>query len=506
MQQSEGTSSDMVLGLEPRGGAPASIGPAADDWRPADRPAASGHTVQFYEDDDFLDDSVARFLGAGLVAGEPLVVIGTRARGEALCRRLEASSFDVERARAAGELTLVDARAVLATIMKGGLPDEAAFREVVGGCLERAGAGRPGGRVRVYGEMVDLLCQAGHHEAALRLESWWNALADARPFRLLCAYRLDGFGRSEHAGPFGRVCDAHERALPAEGYSALDDPRAASREVARLQQRARALEAEVERRERLERELARALAGGEAVATERAQLSEQARAAARLKDEFLATVSHELRTPLNAILGWARVLRAGAVPGDKVGRALETIERNALAQARLVDDLLDASRLVSGKLRLDVRPLALAPIVEAALASLGPALEAKGLGLERAIDPAVGPVLGDPDRLQQAVWNLASNAIKFTPKGGRVRLGLARDDASARLSVSDSGQGIAPHQLSAVFERFMQADVGSGRAHGGLGLGLALTRHLVELHGGTVEAQSEGEGKGATFVVRLPLA
>ncbi len=227
-------------------------------------------------------------------------------------------------------------------------------------------------------------------------------------------------------------------------------------------------------------------------------------AASYLKDEFLMTVSHELRTPLTAIYGWARMLGSDGLPADQRSRALAAIERNARAQTRLIDDLLDVSRAISGKLRLEARPVNPADVVLAAADTLGPALEAKSITFETDIDASLDPVVIDPDRVQQIVWNLLSNAIKFTPEGGTVRLGLRRVDSSIEIVVTDSGVGIEPDFLPYVFERFRQADAGSRRRYGGLGLGLAIVRHLVELHGGTVTVLSTGEGNGSTFRVVLP--
>ncbi len=232
---------------------------------------------------------------------------------------------------------------------------------------------------------------------------------------------------------------------------------------------------------------------------------EEAERSNRAKDEFLAIVSHELRNPLNAMLGWTRLLRAGSLPPDRHERALETIERNAVNQAQLIEDLLDVARVVSGKLPLSIESVRFARIVEAALDSAGPAVEAKGLRLEVVLDTN-GVLSGDPARLQQVVWNLITNATKFTPRGGRIRVTLLREPSHLVLIVDDDGQGIEPSFLPFVFDRFKQADASTTRAHGGLGLGLAIAKNLVEMHGGTISVDSEGVGKGATFTVRLPIA
>jgi PAS domain S-box-containing protein len=245
---------------------------------------------------------------------------------------------------------------------------------------------------------------------------------------------------------------------------------------------------------------------------ERAQLlasekaaREDAERSNRAKDEFLAIVSHELRNPLNAMLGWTRLLRAGTVPEDRRERALETIERNAVNQAQLIEDLLDVARIVSGKLPLSVKTVQLARIVEAALESARPAIDAKGLRLNVVLDPECA-LTGDSARLQQVVWNLLTNATKFTPRGGRIDVVLRREASHLELEVCDSGQGIDPGFVPYVFDRFKQADASTTKAHGGLGLGLAITKNLVEMHGGTITVASEGIGKGATFLVRLPVA
>ncbi|BAC91677.1 PAS domain-containing protein [Gloeobacter violaceus] len=250
--------------------------------------------------------------------------------------------------------------------------------------------------------------------------------------------------------------------------------------------------------------LAEDLACHAAIAIDNARLYHQAWEANRIKDEFLATVSHELRTPLNAILGWTQILRRRKLDAESQARALETIERNGRAQNQLIEDILDVSRIITGKLKLDVRPLDLAAVIEEALDSVCLASEAKHIALHCTLDAEAASVSGDPARLQQVVWNLLSNAIKFTPEGGRIDVRLAADGASALLSVRDSGVGITPEALPYIFERFRQADGSNTRAFGGLGLGLAIVRHLVELHGGTVTAHSDGPGRGALFAVRLP--
>lgn len=238
---------------------------------------------------------------------------------------------------------------------------------------------------------------------------------------------------------------------------------------------------------------------------ERAARAEAERAS-QLKDEFLATLSHELRTPLSAILGWTHLMRRQGGADGRIGEGLATIERNARVQAQLVEELLDMSRIISGKVRLDVQRVSLGDVIDAACETVSPAAEAKQIRLRRVLDPLAGPVSGDPNRLQQIVWNLLINAVKFTPRGGRVDIALARVDSHIEIAVRDTGEGISPAFLPWVFDRFRQADGSTSRRHGGLGLGLAIVKHLVELHGGVVRAESPGPGMGSTFTVELPVS
>ena len=239
------------------------------------------------------------------------------------------------------------------------------------------------------------------------------------------------------------------------------------------------------------------------LASERAARSEAERAA-RMKDEFVSTLSHELRTPLNAIVGWTGVLKHDQTP-ETLAKGLTVIDRNLRRQSQMIDDLLDVSRIISGKMRLDVQRVELASVIEEAVASAQPAADAKGVRVITVLGSAAS-VQGDSGRLQQVIWNLVANGIKFTPKGGLVKVTLRRMNSHVHIQVSDSGQGIAPEFLPHVFQRFRQGDASVTRAHGGLGLGLAIVKNLVEMHGGSVDATSDGDGKGSTFTVRLPIA
>lgn len=260
----------------------------------------------------------------------------------------------------------------------------------------------------------------------------------------------------------------------------------------------------------LERDLAQARHDHEAEQARLRQSEDRARQEAeealRSRDEFVATVSHELRTPLNSVLGWARLLRLGKLDHAASLRAVEAIERGAAAQAQIVDDVLDVSRVMRGELRLEVHPVDLLPVIEAAVDAVRAAASARQIQVALSLSPRAGQIAGDQARLQQVIWNLISNAVKFTPAGGRVEVRLDREESDVVIAVKDTGMGIDPAFVPHLFERFRQADSSSTREHGGLGLGLAIVRHLVEAHGGTVHAESDGRGRGSTFTVRLPAA
>jgi CheY-like chemotaxis protein len=239
--------------------------------------------------------------------------------------------------------------------------------------------------------------------------------------------------------------------------------------------------------------------------TEQRQARQEAEDANRAKDMFLATLSHEMRTPLSAIVGWVNILRREGRSEEDLNQGLEVIDRNTKAQVQLIEDVLDVSRIVSGKLRLEMHPCDLREVVKAGVDVVRTAAEARDITLDLHLDPAAARASCDPTRIQQVVWNLVSNAVKFTPKGGTVTVALSREHSSSTITVRDSGQGMNADLLPCVFDRFRQADSSTRRRFGGLGLGLSIVKHLVEMHGGTVEAQSEGEGKGSTFIVRLPV-
>jgi signal transduction histidine kinase/ActR/RegA family two-component response regulator len=465
------------------------------DWRAMGEPEE--HFVQFYEADEFLLDSLGGFMGAGLAAEDACIVVATAAHRAALDERLQATGLDVAAARACGQYVSLDASETLSKFMSEGQPDPVRFAEVISQIIARGAEGR--GRVRIFGEMVALLWAEANYRAAIRLEELWNELHQTRSFSLFCAYPMQGFGGEMLASGLSDVCTTHSRVIPAESYTALSNPDDRLRNIIALQQKARSLEAEIAERKEAEERLRVSLAQEQLARAEAEQAS-------RLKDEFLATASHELRTPLTAIIGWAHMLRHGMLNEDNATRAIETIERNAKSQAQIVEDILDVSRVITGKLRLNIEAVDLASVINAAIDSVQLAADSKNLQLQVTLDPSARHVAGDAGRLQQVVWNLLSNAIKFTPAGGRVEVRLEREGAHAQLKVSDTGCGFSSDFLPFIFDRFRQADGSSTRRHGGLGLGLSIVRHLIELHGGTVSADSPGTGGGATFTIELPLA
>ena len=321
--------------------------------------ATSEHTVQFYEDESFLRETVARYLGAGLIDDEPVVVIATEPHRRAFQESLAAKGVDVARACASGRLTFLDARATLDSFMVDGAPDPDRFASVIGGAIDASTADARRKRVRLYGEMVDVLWRDGQQQAAIRLEELWNDLGRARPFSLLCAYVMGNFFKEAHGESFARICGAHDHVVPAESYSESDDREKRLREISLLQQRARALETELRRRNELEEALRYA--------------REQAEAASTAKDEFLAMLGHELRNPLSPILTALELMK---LRGDgRISREQDVIDRQTRHLIRLVDDLLDVSRITRGKVELRKQPVEVRDVLAKAKEMASPLLE-----------------------------------------------------------------------------------------------------------------------------------
>jgi signal transduction histidine kinase len=452
---------------------------------------ASEHIVQFYETEHFLAEAVSRFLAQGVVAGEGVLMIATPDHTASILDGLASKGFDVARARAGGQLTVLDAQETLDRFMINDEPDWDHFREVVGGTLAKAIGGSAAARIRAYGEMVDVLWRAGRHKQALRLEEFWERLRNDYPFSLLCAYVMGNFFKESHSVDFRHVCDLHGKVRPSDACASEDDDDSRLREISLLQQRALALETELLHRKGLE----------EALRCSR----EQAEAASRAKDEFLAMLGHELRNPLSPILTALELMKLRGDGG--LSREQEVIERQTRHLTRLVDDLLDVSRVTRGVLDLRRQRVDLRDVLAKATEIASPLLEMRRHHFD-VHAPARGVLLLEADeaRLAQVIANLLTNAAKYTPPEGHIFLAARREGGEIVVEVRDDGNGIAPELLPRVFDLFVQGRQPVDRGNGGLGIGLALVRSLVQLHGGSVSARSPGLDKGSVFTVRLPAA
>ena len=578
-----------------------SSGPVPDTSAPAR--GAHGlderaHVVQFYERDGFLLEEVTRFVGAGLGAGDAVVVIATKAHLEGLERGLDARAIDIAVASRQGRYIPLDATETMAQFMAGGMVDDARFVEVVGDAIARAAERHA--HVRAFGEMVALLWLQGKREAALRLEELWNDLARARPFSLMCAYPMAAFGHALDGTPLLRICGEHSHVIPAESDTAVAGADDRLRAITMFQQKALAFDAESAERKyqqtRVEEIQARlaaivessddAIVGktldgvitswnagaerifgytadeiiGKSVAclvppdrrddvstildtvrrgervdhfeTERirkdgrrihvsvtvspirasdgsiigaskvARDVTERRRAEQAKDEFLAMLGHELRNPLAALQS---AIAAACLDEARRDRALDIARRQSAQLQRIVDDLLDVTRVTLGTIALRKERLLLANIVERAVEVTRQQIEERGHTVAVSVPPAI-TVDGDAGRLEQVLVNVLINAAKYTPPGGRIEIDARAPSEEIVLSVRDNGMGISAEMLPHVFDLFAQADKSLDRAQGGLGLGLTLARRLVELHGGTIEAWSDGCGQGAEILVRLPAA
>ena len=468
----------------------------------------SGHVVQLYEHESHLIECAARFVGSNLGAGDVALVVATTVHREALGDRLAADGFDVSCARRQGRYLALDAGETLATFMRNGWPDADRFSASVGRLLERTTArGRRG--VRAFGEMVNVLWDDGEREAAIHLERLWNLLGHRVPFLLLCAYPMTSFADEANAARMAAVCDAHSTVVPAESYTGLG-PDARLRRIAELQQKARALEGEIARRRDVEEALRDRNRTLEWLNHENARLYEverrardDAEATSRAKDEFLAMLAHELRNPLSAV---RNAIVVAQLDSARTVRALEIAGRGTEQLSRLVDDLLDVARVTHGRITLQVERLAFADVVARAIESARPLVDERAHTLAVSLETDGLAVEGDATRLEQVVVNLLTNAAKFTPPHGRIAVRTERRDDEAVLRICDDGIGLAAEMLPRVFDLFAQGDHGLDRGQGGLGVGLTVVKRLVELHGGRVEAHSDGPGTGAEFVVRLPAA
>lgn len=458
-----------------------------------DQPDSRTHKVQFYDDDAFLLDELSQFIGSALLSGDVAIVVATPEHREGLAERLQARGLDIARALGQGRYVALDAAETLLKFMRDGQPDRARFTDVVGSIIEGATSvvgrsERP--RAAVFGEMVALLWAEGKPDAAIQLEELWNELAGTFAFDLRCAYPMSLFHQSDDGAPFGRICETHSHVLPAESYTSLAGEEERLRAISMLQQKAQALESEIEERKRVERTLR--------------ERNEDLRAALATRDEFLSVAAHELKTPVTSLRGFAQLLlrdmeRNGKVSPDRLQPALETIEQQTRKLNQLVARLLDTAQIEAGKLRIEPAPTDLAALVRGAI-------EQQDSAHHRFVfeGPEHLEAVVDPVRFEQVINNLLQNAVKFSPEGGVVKVELRQGEQSgALLSVTDQGVGISADQREAVFERFHQAH---SEGHlSGLGLGLYITREIVALHGGLVWVEGPEQG-GSRFVVALPPA
>jgi signal transduction histidine kinase/CheY-like chemotaxis protein len=450
--------------------------------------AAGGHAVQFYEHESYLLDSVTDYLGAALATTNAGILIATPSHRDGVAQRLTARGLDVVGAGAQGRYVALDARDTLTRFMVDGWPDPARFDDTVGTLITKTSERAP--QIHAFGEMVALLWAEGNREAAIRLEELWNELATRMPFSLLCAYPIQAFHDASHAKPFADMSATHTQVLPAESYMQLQGD-AQLRVIAQLQQQAAALEAETIQRRHAETELRKRM--------------EQLADADRRKDEFLAMLGHELRNPLAPVTTALQLMRLHSDEPLRVARARETIERQVEHMTRLIDDLLDVSRITRGKIELRHEAVVLSSLVARAVEAARPVIDERGhrLTLELPDEPVA--VNGDPARLEQVLANLLNNAAKYTDVGGRIWIRAFVDAGQVILSVKDNGAGLTPEMRDHVFDLFVQGPDVRAYARGGLGIGLTLVRRLVEMHNGTVEVRSDGLGEGSEFIVRLPL-
>jgi signal transduction histidine kinase len=455
------------------------------------------HAVQFYEDDRFLVASVGDFLATGLAVGQPVLAVTTAAHREGVRAHLQQRGFDVDRALLHGQLTLADADELLATFMVGSLPDSARFQTALRGVFAGLPTAPVQRTVRVFGEMVDVLCRAGNVDGALRLEELWNELARVESFSLLCAYSMATFGDGTHTSSVASICGAHAHVIPTERYTQAEDD-ARPREIALLQQRAAALAREVERGKELEASLRDALA--------------RAEAANRAKGEFLAMMSHELRTPLNAIGGHVQLVEMGlhGPVNQQQREALGRVQRSQRHLLALINDVLNLARAESADVDYLAEPVAIAPLVREVTELLAPLFAAGSLSFDVTVDDRPAPLAAHADRekVHQILLNLLGNAVKFTPSGGRLSVRVAAsggDDAVVRIEVQDSGIGIPAEKLEAIFQPFVQLGRWESGPREGIGLGLSISRALARGMGGDLTAAS-AQGSGSTLVLTLPLA
>jgi signal transduction histidine kinase len=433
------------------------------------------HSVQFYGDDAFLIDDLTRFLGSALGGGSACVVIATKAHRNQLARRLKSLGLDIGFAARQGRYISLDAAETLSKFMLDGKPDAAHFSEVVGAVLARAAVSAEGEppRVAAFGEMVALLWAEGNCEAALHLEQLWNDLSSTHSFDLHCAYPMSLFPQAEDGRPIENICAAHSHVVPTESYTSLVSEDERLRAIALLQQKAHALEREIEERKRVEQALR--------------ERNEELRAALAARDEFMSVAAHELKTPVTSLRGFAQLLlrdiqRKQESTPERIESALRAVELQTEKLNRLMGRLLDSAQIEAGKLRIEPARTDLAALVHGVLAH-----KRHGAGHTFVFEgPDHLDAVVDPVRFEQVITNLLDNAVKFSPRGGVITIKLGLDN-SIWLSVTDQGMGISPDQREAVFGRFYQSH--SGEHLSGMGLGLYITQEIINLHGGSIRIE-----------------
>jgi signal transduction histidine kinase len=471
----------------------AAVGPTADTYESLGIGSASTHAVQFYEDDAFLVASVGDYLAAGLAIGQPVVAVMTEAHRRGITDHLRDRGFDTRRAMSRGDLVLVDADTLLASFMQNGRPTAALYRAAVGGVLRPCHSRVPRMTIRVFGEMVDVLCRSGNIAGALELEELWNDLARTYNFSLLCGYSMRTFGSEAHSDGVSSICQKHAHVIPTERFLAVQQSEH-MREIAMLQQRAQALESEVQRRDALEQSLRVALS--------------RAEAANRAKNQFLSVMSHELRTPLNAIGGHVQLVEMELLGpiNNRQRDSLARVQRSQRQLLGLINDVLNLARLDASQVQYAAVPVPLAPLVAEVIGLVEPLFTASSLTCGEDFDFAAAPLVAraDRDKVCQVLLNLLGNAAKFTHAGGSVIVRTVElPENMVAIEVSDSGIGMPMDKLDAVFEPFVQI-AGAAAGHtDGVGLGLAISRKLARGMGGDLVATSV-IGEGSTFTLSLP--